>query len=256
MPAMPAAMPETLGDPRLAIAAHLRDPDRVAAPAHIEPRRMAVYRELVQNNLADLLGGNFPVLRSLHDDKQWHTLVYAFLRDHRSTTPLFTEIAREFIRFLEARTPAGINPPFFVELAHYEWSELALAIDEADIEAVAHDRDGDVVAGIPVLSPLARLLAYRFPVQHIGPAFRPRDPSEQPTLIVLVRTRDGEVGFLEIDPLSALLFQALTGNTDASGADCVEAVLASLGREEPALRASGLAMLREFHRREVVLGTR
>ncbi|MBX3693481.1 putative DNA-binding domain-containing protein [Dokdonella sp.] len=250
-------MPEaSADDPRLAFSAHLRDPDGIAAPAHIEARRMAIYRELVQNNLIDLLGGNFPVLRALHDDAQWSELVRAFLRDHRCSTPLFTEIACEFIRFLEARAPSGIDPPFFVELAQYEWSELALAIDEADIDSAPHDRSGDPVTGIPVLSPLARLLAWRYPVQHIGPAFRPHDPPAQPTLIVLVRTREGDVGFLEVDPLSAMLFQTLSRNTDACGADCVDAVLASLGRSEPGLRASGLYMLHEFHRREIVLGTR
>ena len=57
----------------------------------------------------------------------------AFYRDHRCQTPLFPEIAREFLRFLEARairrTPR--RPPFLRELAHYEWVELALQIAAA-----------------------------------------------------------------------------------------------------------------------------
>ena len=251
-------MPEPIlpaTDPRAAFSAHLRDPAGVAAPAHIEPRRIAVYRELVLNNLVDLLGGNFPVLRSLHDRAGWSDLVSAFLRDHRSTTPLFTEIAREFIRFLEARAAHAVDPPFFVELAHYEWSELALAIDEADIDAVMHEPAGDVVAGIPVLSPLARLLAYRFPVQHIGPAFRPDHPAAQPTLIVLGRNRDGEIVFLEVDPMSALLFETLAGNPGRSGAECVDATLAALGRDDESLRASGQAMLHRFRECDILLGT-
>lgn len=249
-------MPDPVMDAQRAFAAHLRDPANVIAPPHIEARRMAVYRELVLNNLVDLLGGNFPVLRSLHGDDDWAALVRAFLRDHRSATPLFTEIAREFIRFLEARVPHGLDPPFFVELAHYEWSELALAIDEADAATVPHDRDGDVIHGIPVLSPLARLLAYRFPVQHIGPAFRPANPPAQPTLIVLTRTRDGDVVFLELEPLSALLFETLANNVDATGIDCIDAALAAIARDDAALRESGRAMLLEFHRRDIVLGTR
>ena len=40
-----------------AFAAHLRDPEAHPAPPGIEPRRMAVYRELFFNNIAGLLGG-------------------------------------------------------------------------------------------------------------------------------------------------------------------------------------------------------
>lgn len=239
-----------------AFSAHLRDPERIAAPARIESRRMTIYRELVFNNLVDLLGGNFPILRSLGDEDAWHVRVRAFLRDHRSQTPLFTEIAREFIRFLEGRAPEGLDPPFLVELAHYEWSELALGLDEARIDDTAHDPGGDVIDGIPCVSPLARLLAYRFPVHRIGPAFQPEEAPAQPTLILLARDRDDRIGFLAVEPLTALLFERLSANASATGRECLDAVLASLGRDDAALRTSGLAMLGELRRRDVLLGTR
>ncbi|MBN8480668.1 MAG: putative DNA-binding domain-containing protein [Xanthomonadales bacterium] len=246
-----------IGAAQLRFGAHLRDPDAVAAPAHIAPRRMAVYRDLVFDNLFDLLGGNFPVLRSLGDADAWRARVRAFLREHRSQTPLFPEIAREFIRFLEARAGAEPDLPFLAELAHYEWSELALAIDEADIAAVAHDPDGDVIDGIPVVSPLARLLAYRFPVHRIGPAFQPAKAPPNPTLILLVRDRADAVGFLEVEPMAALLFEQLAGNATRSGRACLDAVLGTLGRaRDDALRASGLHLLEQLRRRDVLLGTR
>lgn len=250
------AEPALLAAQQRAFSAHLRDPDAVAAPPRIEPRRMAIYRDLVFNNLADLLGNNFPILRSLADEATWHGRVRAFLRDHRSQTPLFPEISREFIRFLEARTPTDGDPPFLVELAHYEWSELALGLDEASVEDVGHDTDGDVIDGIPVVSPLARLLAYRFPVQHIGPDFQPDEAPATPTLILLARNRADEIGFLAVEPLTALLFERLVANTAASGRECLDGVLAAIGRDDDALRESGLAMLGEFRRRDILLGTR
>ena len=247
---------DTLEAQQRGFSAHLRDPDGVPAPPRIEPRRMAIYRELVFNNLVDLLGGNFPILRSLADEATWHARVRAFLRDHRSQTPLFPEIAREFIRFLEARTPADGDPPFLVELAHYEWSELALGLDEACIDDIVHDPDGDVIDGIPVVSPLARLLAYRFPVQHIGPDFQPGDAPANPTLILLSRNRQDEIGFLAVEPLTALLFERLSTNTAQSGRECLDGVLVSIGRDDEALRDSGLAMLGELRHRDILLGTR
>ena len=50
-------MPESLRAQQLAFARHVRDPDAHPAPAGVEDRRLRVYRELFQNNIATLLGG-------------------------------------------------------------------------------------------------------------------------------------------------------------------------------------------------------
>ena len=101
-----------------AFAAHLRDPEANPAPPGIEARRMAVYRDLFFNNIAGLLAGNFPVIRRTLGQAQWITLVRRFYADHHSRTPLFPEIAREFIRFLEARDEDAGEPPLLSDLAH------------------------------------------------------------------------------------------------------------------------------------------
>jgi len=238
-------------------AAHLRDPDHATRPEGIEPRRMTVYTELFFNNIEGLITANFPVIRSLYAQDAWHALVRAFYRDHRCHTPLFTDIAGEFIRYLETRAEHHADdPPFLVELAHYEWSELALSLDESDIASLAHDPDGDVIDGIPLASPVARVLGYRFPVHRIRADFQPAQAPEQPTLILLTRGRDDELHFLEIDPLTALLFERLQQNTTATGRAVLNALLAELGRDDEALRESGLAILRRLHEREALLGTR
>jgi hypothetical protein len=240
-----------------AFAAHLRDPDRWPAPADVEPRRMAVYADLFFNNIAGLLAANFPVIRSLHDEGAWRALVRAFYRGHRCHTPLVTDIAREFIRYLEDREDAARDEPVFLaELAHYEWSELALSLDESDIAAIPHDRDGDVIDGVPLVSPLARVLAYRFPVHRIRKDYQPSEPPAQPTLILLVRDREEDLHFLEIDALTALLFERLQANTEASGRTCLDALLAELGRDDDAVRESGLAILARLRARDALLGTR
>jgi hypothetical protein len=238
-----------------AFAAHVRDPAHAPAPAGIEPRRMAVYTELFFNNVESLISANFPVMRSLYGDDEWRAFVRAFYRDHACHTPLFTDLARELMRYLDTRADAG-DPPFLAELAHYEWSELALTIDEAEIEHVAHDPRGDVVDGIPAVSPLARVLAYRFPVHRIRPDYRPAEAPAQPTLILLVRDRSDAIRFVEIDALTALLFERLVANTTASGRAVLDALLAELGRDDDAVRASGLAILNLLRDRDALLGTR
>jgi uncharacterized protein len=239
-----------------AFAAHLRDPAHAPAPAGIEPRRMAVYSELFFNNIESLVAANFPVIRTLFADDAWRDLVRAFYRDHRCHTPLFTDIAREFIRYLETRAEDGAgDPAFLVELAHYEWAELALSLDEAELATIEHDSDGDIVDGIPLASPLARVLAYRFPVHRISAEFRPAEPPPQPTLLLLTRDRADALHFLEIDALTALLFERLQQNTKLTGRACLDALLTELGRDEPALRDSGLGILRHLRERDALLGT-
>ena len=252
-----APEPAALHAAQQAFAAHIRDPARAPLPRGVDARRMQVYSELFFNNIENLLAANFPVIRSLHEHDAWRALVRDFYRDHRSRTPLFTEIAREFIRHLEARarTDAG-DPAFLVELAHYEWSELALALDEQDLATIDFDPDGDLLAGTPVVSPLARVLAYNYPVHRISPEFRPEAPSPQPVFLLLVRDRADEVRFLEIDALSALLLERLALDGPESGLERIDGLLADLGRaEEPDLRASGIAILEHLHARDVVLGT-
>lgn len=239
-----------------AFAAHVRDPERAPRP-DVEPRRMAVYTELFFNNVESLLSANFPVIRALHDDAAWNALVRAFYRDHRCHTPLFTDLPREFIRFAERRAADGMgDPPFLVELAHYEWSELALTLDEADLATIPHDANGDVVDGVPIASPLARVLMYRFPVHRIGPDLRPSEPPAQPTLILLTRDRDDALHFLEIDPLTALLFERLQANGHATGRRVLDALLSELDRDDAVVRESGLAILQRLREREALIGTR
>ena len=124
------------------------------------------------------------------------------------------------------------------------------------VSALAHDADGDPQHAIPVISPLACVLAYRFPVHRISADFRPAEAPDEPTLLLLVRGRDDTVRFHEINALSALLVERLQQNTEASGSDCLEALLADYDAATAAnLRAAGEAMLQELKQREAILGT-
>ncbi|HET9484615.1 MAG TPA: putative DNA-binding domain-containing protein [Xanthomonadales bacterium] len=238
-----------------AFAAHLRDPERNAPPAGLEDRRLQVYRELFYNNIEGLLEGNFPVIRRITPDARWHALVRAFFSGHASHTPLFTEIGREFLRFLDERDGAD-DPPFLAELAHYEWIELALAIDEASIDAIPHDPSGDVVARVPLLSPLARALVYAWPVHRIREDFQPAEAPPQPTCLVVVRNRHDDVAFMEVSPLTIHLLEALKDNPGRTGLQCVESLAAQVdASQRDALVAAGCGMLRQLRQRDVLLGT-
>lgn len=238
--------------------AHLRDPQAALCPPDVPPRRMQAYRELLTNNVESAVSACFPVLRELLDEPRWRSLVEDFFAQHRCHSPIFREIPSEFRRWLETSAPAELHRelPFLLELAHYEWMELALDVDPSDIPDKDIDPRGDLLTGVPVLSPLARLLTYRFPVHRIGPAYRPATPDPAPTRLVMVRRRDHTIGFLEINPLVARLVEHLQGNRESSG----QALLDTLHAEFPAIpaqafREGGIAALHELASRDIVLGT-
>jgi len=124
--------PEALAKLQTNFAGHIRDPDSVPAPDGIEDRRMAIYRDLFFNNIVTFLSSNFPVLKTLYSDDDWRSLCREFFTSYRCHTPLFPEIPREFLKYLQDhRQDHQDDPPFMLELAHYEWVELALSLDEA-----------------------------------------------------------------------------------------------------------------------------
>jgi hypothetical protein len=246
---------ETLRRQQFALARHVRDPEANPPPPHIEDRRLAVYRELFYNNIDSLLAGNFPVIRKTLADAQWRGLMRAFLADHRCRTPLFPEIGREFIRFLDARqeTAAG-DPPWLAELAHYEWVELALQISDEPMPR--HDPSGDLLQGRPLLSPYAWALAYRWPVPHIGPTHRPEAPPEAPTLLLVRRDHEGVVRFAGISPLVYRLLVLLGESGQRTGRQALIQLAQEAGAADiDVFLREGAAMLRQLRDEGTLLGT-
>lgn len=239
--------PETLQQQQFAFAAHLRDPDAHAAPAGIEDRRMAIYRELVYANLEGLLAGGFPVLRSILADADWHARVRAFLRDHRATSPLFPELPREFIRFLQVRAEAqsGVDPPWLVELAHYEWIEVAL--DYAEAEALPPSpADLDPLASPLQASPLAWPLAYAWPVHRLAPGHVPDAPPPESTCLLLQRDDTGRVRFHEIGVVAFHLIERVAARPGTTGGAHLDAMAIDAGVDADAFRAQAEPLLRQL----------
>lgn len=238
-------------------AAHIRDPERRPGPPDVEDRRMAIYRELIFNNVDSLLATGFPVLRRLYSDPAWQALVRDFLVHHRCETPLFAEVGQELIGYLQdEREPGPEDPPFLLELAHYEWVELALTVAEEDIDLADVDPNGDLLEGVPVLSPLAWPLAYRWPVHLIDADHRPAEPPGQPTYIVVYRDRNDEVQFLLLNPVTHRLLTLLDGEEPISGRRALETIAAELAHPDPGVViAGGLQALEDLRGHGVVLGT-
>ncbi|MGE8154524.1 DNA-binding domain-containing protein [Pseudomonas vancouverensis] len=240
-----------------AMGQYLRDPDRNAPPGEMDPARAQVYRDLVFANLSTLLSSTFPVLIRILGQQRWRLLVRSFLRDHRARTPKFGEIAQEFLEFLAADPQVlseGDWPPFLVELAHYEWVEMAL--QQSDDEPLAGGDAGLLLHRPLQVSPLAWPLAYTWPVQKVGPDYQPDAAPSQPTLLLVRRGEDWSVKFSELSPLAWRLLQRIGEYPELTGLEQLHGLAAEAGiAVDTAFLENGLALLQQMHG-EAVVGIR
>jgi uncharacterized protein len=233
-------------------ARHIRDPRGSPRPPGVPARRMAIYNELLYNNLEGFLIACFPVSRSILGERRWPRVVRAFFREWRSHTPYFREIPREFVRWLNEGVPPMALAPWLRELAHYEWTELA--VDVMAVETPPCAAAGDLLAGRPVLNPALMNLGYAWPVHRISPAWRPRKPRE--TRLLVFRDESFEVRFAELNPVSARLLALLQQEAVTGRAACLR-VAAELKHPDPeVVVAHGAALLEQLRSQGAILGVR
>lgn len=238
-------------------AAHIRNPEVNPLPAGVETRRMKIYSELFYNNVEDFISNTYPVLKSITAEKQWHEMIRDYFSKHLSHTPLFPEMPREFLKYLETERNNPLDPVFIKELAHYEWIELALMTSDLDedIDWSKIDQDTDLLNNIPVLSPLAWPLTYHYPVHQISPDFIPGIESEQPVYLLIYRDKNDSVHFIELNPVTARLIQCLNEENNLTCKQILENIATEMNHPNPDIVIQGgYQILQDLKNRNVLLG--
>ncbi len=240
----------TLRNSQLQLAAHLRNPEHNPAPEGIEERRLQIYRELVFNNIRNILASGFPVLHSLYTPEQWADLVRAFIETHRCHTPYFPELGQEFLDYLMHEHGArDCDPAFLLELAHYEWVELALDVAQEELPAAAAVPE-DIAASVLQLSPLAWVLGYQYPVHRIGPDYRPEPAA---TWLAVYRNREDAVKFMELTATTARLLELLRDGPARPVSELLAILADEIGMSPVELLDPGVAQLHQLLELGVVL---
>jgi hypothetical protein len=241
-----------------AFAAHIRDPENNPPPSGVEDRRMAIYRELFFNNLHNLLGSTFPVIKKLHKPDKFRSLIRAFMVQHEAQTPYFLEIPQEFLTFLQDEYELQDDDfPFLIELAHYEWVELALSVSEEVNDTTNVDPDGDMLEEIPVRSLLAWTYAYQYPVHRISKDYQPTEPGEALTFLVVCRKANDDMDFLELNPVTARLLELIEVNEQDSGRELLLKLADEINYPDvEALLQHGAEAMQQMRQTEILLGTR
>jgi len=124
------------------------------------------------------------------------------------------------------------------------------------IKAVLEEADCDLLLeGVPVVSPLAWSLSYRFAVHRIGPAFQPQVPEGEPTQLVVYRNREERVEFLKVNAVTQRLLERLRDG-GRTGREALETIAAELRhRRADQLIEAGRSLLADLHARAILLGT-
>lgn len=238
---------------QLAFTAHIRSPESNPAPKGIEDRRMAIYRNLFFNNIQTFVASGFPILKSIIDPEEWTVMVRDFIQHHQSHSPYFLQIGSEFLHYLQKeREPRESDPAFLLELAHYEWVELAL--DTSTLEFPDATTDGDLLTNRPLVSPLAWPLSYNFQVQMIGSMFQPTADQAVATHLIVYRNRAMQIGFLETNAVTNRLLE-LFRQQALSGREALLQLASELNYSEPeALLQFGLDLLLQLRDKDIICG--
>ena len=236
-------MSARLREQQRALTAHLRDPLHHPAPEGLDDARLQVYRDLLFNNLRALLAGSFPVLQQVLRAEEWDGVCRRYFIEHRCVSPLFTEVAAEFVDWLQ--DAPGLPRAFLAELAHYEWVEQALqGSPERPLPrpSTALDPWQEPLQ----VSPLAWALGYRWAVHRLGVDHQPAQPPAQPIFLLARRVASGEVVFSELSPLAWQLLEQIRNGPARNGRDHLQVLALEQGLPSGQIEADGRALLAQM----------
>ncbi len=186
---------------------HLRDPENTMPPKGIEPRRIKVYQDLLFNNIVSFITSAFPVTQSLYEEQSWLELVRTFFIKHKSKSPHFIEISKEFVVFLNQQyVLQDSDPECLLYLTHYEWLEVDVSVDTG-VMAGSYYSKGPITS--VTLVPSARLAQYPLPVHQITSNYQPSIVPDNLYYYLVFRDQSHKVIFKQVSAIVMSLLQPL-----------------------------------------------
>jgi hypothetical protein len=224
---------------------YLRDPEQEKLPEGVIPRRAKVYEDLLFNNICGFINSCFPICKTILAKDEWENLARAFFRDWRCHSPRFNDIPKAFLDYLSSDVSPELRYPCLLQLAHYEWVELAVdTFDETGIELNVPFN------GIGV-NPTLHNLVYEWPVHKISPDYLPTEPI--PTFILVYRNSKHEVAFTEVNAATSALINLFQKGYKKSE-DALKELASQMNVEiNEAFNAFGLDMIKQLIVQEILI---
>lgn len=236
---------------QLQFSGHIRNPAQQLKPSKVPAKRMRVYTQIVFNNLESSVAACFPICKKMLGNRAWKHLVRHFFAQHQCQSPLFRKIPEEFLRFLET---AEHVPPYLYSLAHYEWVELAISVDDAEVNWDQIDTNCELLDSQPIFTPARVLLEYDYPVHKISPRAKPTEPLTEPVHLLVFRNAEDDVRFIELNPVTAKLLKLLQDET-LTCRQALERIALELQHPNPeAVIDFGMGILNDLRQQGALLG--
>jgi len=237
-------------------AKRIRDPKHAPCPEAVPKDRMAVYEELLMNNLQGFLDACYPITREILGEERWQSIARQFFSGCRCSSPLFRDISGSFLEWMQNSAHLVDVPIYLLEFLQYEWLEMVVSISSEELDTMDVNPVGDLLDEIPVVNPTGKIATYHYPVHRICPQFQPSQPDDQLYCYFLYRDATDKVQFMFLNPLSARMLEILT-DTPTTGRQALEKIGAELNHAQPEiLLAHGLTFLMQALQCGVLLGTR
>ena len=240
---------------QLAFTAHIRNPKTNKKPAQVDDARMAVYREIVFNNILNSVTTCFPVCVQVLGAHAWQKLVRDFFAKHQATSPIFREIPQQFLQFL---TTAAYLPAYFQQLAYYEWVELN--VNTLDITLFNRlqapfniSKTTDVLNEKPILTPAHMLLEFDYAVHKISKRNLPK--VKEKTYLLVYRDSKFKVKFIELNPTTYQLLRLIKKN-NMTGKQALARIAEDIKHSDAdALIQFGAEILSDLAKQEAIIGS-
>ena len=239
---------------QLEFTAHIRNPKTSKKPALVDEARMAVYTDIVFNNILNSVTTCFPVCAQVLGELAWQNLVREFFAKYQATSPIFREIPQQFLQFL---TLIDYLPAYFQQLAHYEWVELSVNTQEITLFNWPHpllniSKTSDLLNKRPVLAPAHMLLEYDYAVHKISK--RNQLTATEKTYLLVFRNSEFKVKFIELNPTTYLLLR-LIKESNMSGKQALVQLAADIKHPDTeAVIQFGVEILSDLAKQEAIIG--
>ena len=213
---------------------------------------MAVYREIVFNNILASISACFPVLLSIVGKRVFRRWVRQCVASQDFNSPYFQDIPASFVRFLQAQPAETLTPTYAAQLAHYEWLELLIS-RQVGTGQPAHSTlsHADALASTIVhLADCHQLQQYDYPVHQLSKKNAAATP--QQIFLLIYRTPDFQIRFMTLNAITFKLLQQIQTHTATAEAHLQQ--LAQMTPEVPAetLRHFGLSTLYQLHQTQAL----
>ena len=201
-------MQPELRDQQIAFTQCLRHPSIAEMPVGVAPERMAIYRELIRNNLLGFVESTFPVSASLLPQALWNALCNDFMASARCQSPHFMDIPAHFLEHVaQLHWPQLAEYPWLGELLHFEWMELAVDVAETD-EGLTSDPIHSNASGWHVTANVWPM-AYQWPVANWSASTNLEDIEKGLQGVLFWRDQDLRTRMLTTTPLTLAVVDRL-----------------------------------------------